>query len=490
MARSKKFGSLFGNGSGTRTWFLIASLAILLPLVVYATMGIFSRYQADDYCYAWNGTARPFMNAQATWYRTDSSRYAATMVITLSEKLGRWTVPALPAFVLTLWLIGSTWLIHRLQRILNLAFPCITSFVLAELCIYFVLLLVPNLYQVLYWRPGLVIYLVPIVILTYLAVFILALVSGPEVKWRYLKAPLAVLLFFINGGFSETIATIQIGMLVLAIVAVIIRRKPEPRNWTILLLGCALLGSLLAMATLYFSPATQMRQGLVGAPPGLVDLIRMSFSNAFIFIYITLGEKAFQIVLLLLTSLLTGYVIFSTELTGSRLRATNLVSALFLTPFFTYLLIVFVCAPFAYGESTYPEARVLLNAMVFMVIMVIMEGLILGISLGLLHQRSGENVPAGLRLVTLLLLLVISLFPLYSTRKVLNEYPKFQQRAEAWDTRDAQIRSLAAKGQKDITVTAFNSYAGLLEIGPIPSNWVNGCAALYYGVHSITADLP
>ena len=491
MADSKKrFLGLVDKLSGTRIWFLIASLAILLPLVIYATMGLFSRYQADDYCYAWNGTARSFMYSQTTWYKTDSSRYAATLVFTLSDKLGRWTVPALPAFVLTLWLIGSYWLIHRLQRILNLAFPRITSFFLAELLIYFVLLLVPNLYQVLYWRSGMVVYLLPIVILTYLAVFILAQASEPDLKWRYLIMPLTVLFFYLNGGFSETIATIQIGMLSLVLFVIHLFRNSTSRKWTILLLSSALVGSLLAMATLFFSPATHMRQGLVGAPPGLIDLIRMSFSNAFIFIYITLGAKAFQIVLLLLTALLTGYVLFSNEFIESRLKVTNLVLALFLTPVITYLLIVFVCAPYAYGESTYPEARVLLDAMVFMVIMIIIEGLILGISLGLLHQRSEERVPAGLRLVTLMLLLVMSVYPLYSTRKVLNEFPKYQQRAEVWDNRDAQIRKMIKLGQTDITVTALDSYAGLLEMGPNPSNWVNGCAALYYGVHSITAELP
>jgi len=491
MAEStNRFGNLSKKLTDARIWFLIASLGIMMPLIVYAYMGIFSRYQADDYCLAWNGTARTFLRAQTIWYQTDSSRYAATFIFTLSDKLGRWTVPTLPAFVLAAWLIGTFWLIHLLQKKLNLDFPRIISFFIAELVLYFVLLLVPNLYQVLYWRSGMVVYLLPIVILTYLAVFLLVQVLNSSRKRRYLMAALALLFFFINGGFSETIATIQVGMLSLIIFVLLLSRKRDVHKWAIYLLSCALIGSLLAMTMLYFSPATRMRQELVGSAPDLISLVRMSLSNAFIFLYITLGDKAFQFVILMITAMLAGYVLYSTQNKGSGLTATGLVSVLFLMPITAYLWIVCVCAPFAYGESTYPEARVLLNATVIMVVMIIVEGLILGISMGLLHQRSQENVPVGLRTATLLLLVFISLFPLYSIRKVWNEIPKYQQRAEAWDIRDEQIRSLAGQGQKDITVTAFESFAGILEISPTPSNWVNGCAALYYGVHSITAKSP
>jgi hypothetical protein len=486
---SNRFGNLTSKLTDPRIWFLVASLAILLPLIIYAYMGIFSRYQADDYCLAWNGTARTFLRAQTIWFRTDSSRYAATFIITLSDKLGRWTVQALPAFVLTLWLTGSFWLIHRIQKKLNLAFPLITSFFLSELLLYFVILLAPNLYQIFYWRSGLVIYLLPIVMLTYLVIFLLSLVSKTN-NWRYLAAPLVILLFLFNGGFSETIATIQIGMLGLAIFLLIIFRIFVNRKWAIFLLSCALIGSLLAITIMFFSPATRMRQGLIGAAPGLIDLVRMSLSNAFVFLYITLGDKAFQLVVLMLATMLAGYAWYSIQMKESTLKVTNLVSALFITPIITYLLVVCVCAPFAYGESTYPEARVLLNATVFMVVMVMVEGLIMGISLGLLHQRSREGIPIGLKAGTLLLLMMVSLFPLYSTRKVINEIPTYRQRAEAWDSRDAQIRLQAEQGQKNINVTGFDSFAGLLEISPTPSNWVNGCAALYYGVRTITATSP
>jgi hypothetical protein len=492
--RFSRWLNVSGWLSDPRPWLWIASITILAPLMVYAYLGLFARFQADDYCLAWN-SQRPFLSAQTSWYTTDSSRYGATLVFTLSDKLGRWTVPMLPAFVITLWLLGTFWLLHRFQKMLKLSIPPIASFLIAELWLYFILMLAPNLYQILYWRAGMVTYLLPLVGLTYLAVFLLSQAANPIRKWRLLMMVLAVLFFYLNGGFSETMAAIQIGMLALTLVACLhqfVPPKGSPRDkWVITLLGCALLGSLLAMATLYFSPATRMRQGLIGiVAPNLFNLVRMSLKNAFLFMYISLDDMAFPFVILMLSGLLVAYAIYSVREPNSKIKPSLLISLLFLLPVIAYLWIVCVSAPIAFGEATYPEGRVQLDALYIMMAMVLGEGLLLGLCLGLLQQRSGEMVPVGLRVVTLLLLVALSFFPLYSTRKVLTDLPAYQQRAQFWDLRDAQIRSQAGQGQEDITVTAYTSVAGLMEMGPDSSMWVNGCAALYYGVHSITAELP
>ena len=469
----------------------VASLAILLPLLVYAYLGTFSRRQADDFCYAWNASSRSLMDAQVTWYRTDSSRYAATFVLTLSERLGSWTIPVLPVLVLGLWLYGTYRLFGRLQKKFKLDLPPMAVFFLAEVLIYFVLLLAPNLYQVLYWRPGLVIYLLPLVLLTHLAVFLLDQAASPEEKWRPLVLGLVTVLFYFIAGFSETIAALQIGMLGLLFVSLLFLAKGKKRNWVLLLVGFALLGSLAAMGTLFFSPATRMRQGLIGPGPDLVSLLRMSFSNAFLFMYINLGENAFSLLILLTTALLAGYGVFSARLTDGDLDPGKLISVIFLAPLVTYLLMVCVVAPFAFGESAYPEARVLVNATLPLVGMVMLEGLLIGISLGLLQQRSPQLAPIGLRVFLLLVLAGVSLFPLYSIRKVVRtDLPTYRQRALDWDARDASIRSQVEAGQKDVTATAFYSIDRVLELTPDPSNWLNNCAAMYYGADSITGVSP
>jgi hypothetical protein len=57
-----------------------------------------------------------------------------------------------------------------------------------------------------------------------------------------------------------------------------------------------------------------------------------------------------------------------------------------------------------------------------------------------------------------------------------------------WDQRDRQIRAAVARGEKDVLVLPIDSQyiGGLLEFYPQP-NWVNLCAAQYYGIDVIRA---
>ncbi len=475
--------------SNLNTWFFVATGVILSAISVYAYLGLFARYQADDYCMAWNAQ-RPFLDSIITWYKSDSSRYAATALFTFIEKINRGPMPILTGLMLALWLAGTFYLLHKLQKALKLDIPPIASFLLTGLLVFYVPSFSPNQYQILFWRPALVTYTIPLALLTFLCTLLLIQAQNPVRKWRPLIVTLVVILFFFNGGFSETMAALQIGGLGLTFLVIFFLAKCESRNWTLILVGGALLGSLMAMATLYFSPATAMRQGLIGPPPDLFNLFKMSFTFGFQFMYISLKELAFQFVIIMLTSMLLAYCLFNVPGRGAGLHPTSLVTVIFSLPLFVYLVIVCICAPSAFGESTYPEPRVLVTAYTFMVAFIITEGFIFGICLGLLHQHSSELPPTGLRVFSIMFLLVLSLYPLYSNRKLLQDLPDYQKRAIAWDARDAQIRTLAEQGQQEITITAVDSIASLMELGPESSMWVNTCAAYYYGVQSITAELP
>ncbi len=489
MSRSSNRKNLVQWLSNLNTWIFIAAGVVLAAICVYAYLGLFARFQADDYCMAWNAQ-RPLLDSITYWYKSDSSRYAATALFTLIEKISRGPMPVLTGLMLALWLTGTFFLVHNLQKTLKLEIPRIASFLLAGLLVFYVPLFSPNRYQILFWRPALVTYTIPMALLTFLCCLLLIQAQNPVRKWRPLVATLLVILFFFNGGFSETMAALQIGGLGLTILAVFFLAKGETRNWTLILVGSALLGSLLAMATLYFSPATAMRQGLIGPPPDLLNLIKMSFTFSFQFMYISLNEYAFPFIIILLTSMLLAYVLFYKPGRGAGLHPTSLVTVIFSLPLFVYLIMVCICAPSAFGESTYPEPRVLVTAFTFMVALIIIEGFIFGICLGLLHQQSFELPPIELRIFSILFLVVLSLYPLYSTRKLLQDLPDYQKRAIAWDERHARIRALAGQGQQEITINSFDSISSLMELGPESSMWVNQCAAYYYGVQSITAELP
>ena len=65
----------------------------------------------------------------------------------------------------------------------------------------------------------------------------------------------------------------------------------------------------------------------------------------------------------------------------------------------------------------------------------------------------------------------------------------FEKRAEIWDERDLLIGQAVDQGLSSVEVREIDSYIGVLELHPQP-NWVNNCAAEFYGIGEIKATLP
>jgi hypothetical protein len=78
----------------------------------------------------------------------------------------------------------------------------------------------------------------------------------------------------------------------------------------------------------------------------------------------------------------------------------------------------------------------------------------------------------------------------FADLQVASQIQPLAQRAFLWDGRDAQIRNLQAQGEKEVTVQALDSLAGILELQENPGHWVNRCAAGYYGLESLRAVQP
>jgi hypothetical protein len=154
---------------------------------------------------------------------------------------------------------------------------------------------------------------------------------------------------------------------------------------------------------------------------------------------------------------------------------------LLLIPILTYLLTVAAFAPSAYGQS-FPADRVRFPAQVLLTAALLLEGGLLGLLATriLLPRVANELVVAAL--------LVTALYPLWTIRNNYKLIPEYQSRAAHWDARDAHIRELAAAGEKEIVVWGLPDAAGEKELDAHPGHWINYCAAIYYGVDTISAS--
>jgi hypothetical protein len=293
-----------------------------------------------------------------------------------------------------------------------------------------------------------------------------------------------------SGGLSETYVTLQTGLLGLALLCALLGARGKNKPIWLLWLGTSLIGSLIAILTVILAPGNAVRQASMPPSPGVLELIYRSASNAFLFMYISLQVYSFQTVLLIMLSMLLAYVFVTSNTIPIKPRPAGLVWALFITPLIGYLMIITICAPSVYAESSYPEARVLIEAQFIMILLLSVEGLIIGIGLGQLHTLSNEAPSIFLRALVVLVSIAILLYPLYDARKIYSQVPDYRARSTAWDGRDAQILADKAQGLENIQVEEFDSISGISELSQDADFWVNGCAAQFYQVGMIEAKLP
>jgi hypothetical protein len=467
-----------------------------MALILYAYLGFFSRYYADDFCLTGGFLTSGFWKSQISLYTAWSPSFTGTFLQNLSEFFGRSAIQAWTALVVVLWTSALTWAIVQASRVTRLKVPTGLALLLAEVLVFFTILEAPQQYQSFYWRIGLVGYTLPLVFLALLIGLIFNRVRKADpgrLTWGGSVACAA--LAFFNGGFSVTYVTLQTGLLALALIAVWLAIRPPSRRNSRMLVGAALVGSLLALLVVAIAPGNAVRLSTMPTPPHLLPLIRMAVTNSILFIYISLKDFAFQNVLAVLASMLITYVLYARDKRLSKLRPSSLTLALFLIPTVSFLLVLAVCTPVAYAESSYPDGRVLIEARFIMVFMTIAEGALIGMSLSQFHLWANEPTPVYLQLILAVVFLVVILYPIYDARKSYLEIPVYRQRAATWDAHNAIIQTSIQQGILDINIhdsqsRSFDSFSGLMEIGSDPSFWVNQCAADFYGADHIAINQP
>src|SRR5690349_14030450 len=99
----------------------IGILATLIPLALYAYLGIFSRYVSDDYCLSAFFLNNDFLNSMIQRYYVSSSRYTNILFIGLVDKLLGWhNVAVLPALMLRLFVFGTYLFLKEISDVLRL----------------------------------------------------------------------------------------------------------------------------------------------------------------------------------------------------------------------------------------------------------------------------------------------------------------------------------------------------------------------------------
>ena len=464
----------------------VFTIAFAVAIFAFMVLGLYSRHLADDYCEAFRVNSSSPIQAVMERYLTgdwrSANRYSNLLFVGFSERLGRYSMQITMPFMILLWVAGLTWGMHEIRKTFNINWPLQMDIYSGALLGFFSLLQAPNLFQTIYWRSSMMTHFAPLVFGCLLFAFLLRQAGRDKVAPPvYLFMLFAA---FILAGFSEPPTTTMITALPLLMLAVWYWGKPPAKQKLLGLLAWCLSGVLLGLMAMVFSPAAAAI--MKDTHPGLLTVILNSFYYSILFMVDSLRTQPipFFVSTLLPFLLIRLYTQYGTPDPSPVIRR-SLPLVMFVIPLLAWLLIAAGFAPSVYGQG-FPVERMRFLARTIMIVSVMLEGALLGLLLkGTLDRYHKPLLQWG----TLSVFAVVSvIYPLRAAYHIYrSDLHKYRSHAEQWDRRDAQIRQAVSQGAAGLIVPQLDTMEGVQEYKE--NNWVNRCAADYYGLQILSAPL-
>ena len=472
---------------GTPKWhnpiLALMVIVLILSILPFIYTGTFSRYQADDYCFSSSLIQNGYLGALEESYQTWSNRFSTILVIGLIDPLKVIGLRILPGILISGMLGGLYLLIQELKKRMEWRIGRTESFILAAMITFFTVYTAPDQFQSFYWRSGSITYTLPVVILPFLLALMLRADRQTIAPRAFLLAGgIIFILALLNGGFSETTAAFQTVIFGLLFGWVLLKAEQDKKKQRLALLLCAISGAIAAMIIMILSPGNAVRLENMPAPPGVFKLIYLSFRFAAGFIVNTIQGSPLPVVISFIFA-------FSLAMLRSwkdvKLRGWTWL--FWGIPVGAFLLVVAVCAPSAYAESAYAEARAFLPARWILTIAGVTWFYLLGIVYQTWRYKNPKYQLIKEQTLIAFVIVLLSFYVMRGALVTLGSIPDYQTRAKAWDARAASIEQQKNTGILDIETKALDSFGRIRELSDNPKLWVNKCAAIYYGVNSITA---
>jgi len=455
-----------------------------VALALFAIKGTLIRFNGDDYCYAAVIRQYGFLKTQVVSYEEISfyngNRYSLNFVMGIMSLFPPRAVGLLPGISIALWLSSIFFVIRQVSKILDLEIRLLGVLVLSETLLFLALYRAPNLTEILFWATGLATYLAPLIFNTFLLGVLLYASQQRQLHWSWYV--LVALLSFIGGGFSETSAVVQFLWLFTFFCASLVYKRTDRKF--LILVATALLTTGLSLLLLSQSPSAGLRW-LKGSHPYLLAVGFRSIGYAADFIVDSIKSSYSPA----LVSFVVAFLLSAHE----RLHRTHQsnpggsVRAILLIGLVGFLLIASSMAPSVYAQNAYPGDRALLVPEYLEMIALMLLGWVLG-------QQLGGSFHGPWQVVILAALFLVALYPVYASGSISKTLRRYEIWQTLWDLRDSQIRESEKNGIMDIETFKIDldrayDLDNINDLRSDPQFHYNRCAAQYYGVNSITADI-
>jgi hypothetical protein len=382
-----------------------------------------------------------------------------------------------------------TWTTHQFLSPTFRRNSFLFSFFLAELMIF--VTLADNksgVYEALYWQTGMLTYLAPLILLSVFAGFVGRAIRRQEnTGTRILALLSAFAAMFYAGGFSETYAVLQVGLLLVTTAALLFKTSAPRRRGLLPPLCAGLFGSGLAISVVALAPGNKIREAALPTHSDWLTILARTFSNAFDYAFFEHnypGTIVLRAAALLLPAMLSFHL--ASHARGG-VGASNQGRRLAFIAASGFLLMCCCLLPASYALSGMPPARALITPQFALICTLASLGWTAGIASGrrFASLQLPRRFPLDLLLAVLVLLLTL---PVISTaRQTFSKAEKARALARLWDRQDAEIRARLARGERELTVPVVYNIGGT-DILKRDSEWyVNRCVAAFYGADTITA---
>ena len=467
-----------------RAVLLIALLSMLVAVGVYAYLGSFSRYIADDYCEAVRVTTVSPFQAVIDRYSDgafrSANRYSNILFVGFSEILGSNSIPITIVLMALLWCIGLIWLVYETRKFTGTQWSPWVDMFLGSTLAFMSYLQAPNLFQTVYWRSSMMTHFAPLVFASLFFALLMKQACRPaDEKISPLIYGFIFIVAFVLAGFSEPPAATLVTVFSLLFFAVWMWDKSSTRNRLLVLTGVSFTGVFAGFLTLLFSPAvtTVARE----KSPDVVLILLTSFTYALHFT----RDAFIRVPLPLFISFLIPFSLAWTLKQFGMVTVTEtrrLPILMIVLPFLTWLLIAAGFSPSVFGQG-FPVERMRFLAQTFLIVMLMLEGLWLGLFLP--EFKFNRTIGAWGALVVLFAVISVA-YPLRTALNIVkSNVPEYSERANLWDIRNEFIYRHIAQGETDLFIPGFGGVYGVKELDSNPAHWINACAANFYHVSSV-----
>ena len=470
-------------------------ISIVSPILLSIFIGTYTRFMADDFCYAYRARSLGIISASYERYIHWSGRFASHLLDYSISGIGSTTSRFQPAILLMIWLLVMFQLLYICLSSQDRKIRWAIAGILSIFILSITLSVSPSIGQSLYWGVGARAVIPPLI----LGTGFVSLVCTSS-KWqnrnvlRWFGYLLVILIPFIAAGFNETYALIQTFLIMVGLVVLLKIEDISLRRRYINPIILGLFGSMAATILVFVAPGNQIRQASYPLPPNLVELIVITSKSLIMFLgrsligalpldYLLVGHRFLTWMSVLIIPFLLGSGSLIKNIKKSDLNANQYKRALTLLPVILVMLLWACFLPAAYATSQGLPRRTAIIPIYILVCALVFWGFVAGRWYRVKYDKPLLNLSNGwLRLGLYFIVIAISLNSMWSTYfsfQILSDYRLY---ARGWDIRETVIANGIERGVDSVMVPALDNPAGVEEITLDPGFFVNRCIDQYYGI--------